>query len=59
MLGMLHNTYTTVVEEGIAENLSNDLERVGVPGHGVLRKRADSKGNSKSISQRAEYTSGS
>lgn len=50
MLGMLYNTYIIVVEEGIVENLSNDLERVGVLGYGVLRKRVDSKGNSKFIS---------
>lgn len=49
---MLHNLYSMVVDMGLAEDLSNDLEGVAVPGHRFLRKGA------KFISLRMEYTLG-
>lgn len=46
-----------VVEKGIGENLSNDLEEVTVPGYSFLRKKASGKGTSKFSSVRLEDSS--
>lgn len=48
-----------VVEEGIGENLSHDLEGVTVPGHSFRRKKAVGKGTSKFTSLRLEDSSDS
>lgn len=58
MLGVMHNLYAVVVEKGLAENSSDDLEEVAVPGHRFRRKGADGKGTSKFTSPRVEYTLG-
>lgn len=36
----MHNLCRIIVEMGLAEDLSNDLQQVAVPGHRFLRKGA-------------------